>query len=332
MGLMSGVARGLSAAGYAGAELFGKAALDEQRAKLEEEKALRVADALEASKVAPMQRFSGLMSAKMNEQVPQEAEAVTKTTGEGAKAAGLQDGLVGMTREQVLAYKDPAMLAQYDKQMGEDKRLAEEKVAGKTRPRNQSEAIKAALNEALMNDPQAYVAGRTITAADKDDIEERKMASREKIEQARIEQRDRSDDKRFEAMMARIEVLGSKDGKSGGDKTALIQNAEYLKTLGYSDDKIEKFIFEKKEIPLEDMAAKILAGDKTMDMTPEQAAQKAIAVRKELDRLRDAKPTVQNDAPAEGTRLRKGGQMYVVKNGMPVLESEAARTSGGKIK
>jgi uncharacterized protein (DUF3084 family) len=158
------------------------------------------------------------------------------------------------------------------------------------------------------------------------------MASREKIEQARIEQRDRSDDKRFEAMMARIEVLGSKDGKSGGDKTALIQNAEYLKTLGYSDDKIEKFIFEKKEIPLEDMAAKILAGDKTMDMTPEQAAQKAIAVRKELDRLRDAKPTVQNDAPAEGTRLRKGGQMYVVKNGMPVLESEAARTSGGKIK
>lgn len=42
MGLMSGLGRGLSAAGYAGAELFSKAALDEQRAKLEEEKQLRI--------------------------------------------------------------------------------------------------------------------------------------------------------------------------------------------------------------------------------------------------------------------------------------------------
>lgn len=274
----------------------------------------------EAMKNRAAERFSAIYKGKLGEQVPVEPEQVTRTTSEGAKAAGLQDGLINMTREQVAAYKDPDMLAQYDKQMAEDKRLAAEKVEGKTRPRTQDEAIKAALNEALANDPAAFVAGHAMTASDqKEKLEERKLASKEKIEQMRIEQRDRSDDKRFEAMMARIEALGNKDGKGGGDKTALIQNAEYLRSLGYSDDKIEKFIFEKKEVPLEDLAAKIYAeGSKNGgEMTPEQAAQRAISLRNAL-----------SSATKHGGQIAPSGDRPPLSSFMKV----PSRESSGKIK
>ena len=291
-----------------------------QAGRLEEIQALRDADlmkqkAIERFKVdlaaEPAKRFGGLINQSSNEPVPLEAAPVTKTTSEGAHAVGLQDGLVGMTRDQVEAYQDPEMLAQYDKQMGEDKRLTEEKVAGKTRPRNQAEAIKEAIRKAESSgDIQAADAGNKYYAGtqSKADIEEKKLESREKIEQKRIEQRDRHDDKIAEAMMARIE---SASGGKAGNKTALIQNAEYLKSLGYSDDKIEKFIFEKKEIPLEDVAAKILAGDKFGEMTPAQAAQKAIALR---DGLR--KP-----APKPMGTLPDGAKQVGTSGGKPVYQT-----------
>ena len=321
--IASALAGGLTGAAEAG----GKALFEQMKSDMEEQKALRIAEAAETRKNAPMERFSGLVSAKMGEQVPVESAPVTQSTAEGAQAAGLKSGLVGMTREQVEAYKDPDMLAQYDRQMIEDQRLAQEKVAGQTRPRTLQEATKLAKEESFANDPGAYLAGQTLTAADKEEIEQLKIASREKIEQARIEQRDRSDDKRFEAMMARIESIGG--GKSA-NQTALIQNAEYLKTLGYDSNKIEKFIFDKKEIPIEDTAAKILASDITGTMTPEEAAKRAVALRNAVSKA--SAPEKAPSAPAEGTRLRKNGQNYVVKGGIPVLESEANRTSGGQIR
>lgn len=326
---MAGLISGALAGGLAGlGEAGGKALFEQMKYDMEEQKTLRIAEAAEARKNAPMERFSGLISAKMGEQVPQEAATVTQSTSEGAQAAGLKDGLIGMTREQVAAYKNPDMLAQYDRQIAEDQRLAQEKVAGQTRPRTLQEATKLAKEETLATDPGAYLAGQVLTAADKQDIEQIKIASREKIEQARIEQRDRSDDKRFESMMARIESVGG--GKSA-NQTALIQNAEYLKTLGYGSDKIEKFIFDKKELPLEDVAAKILASDTLGQMTPEQAAAKAVALRNALNKV--SAPKSSSAAPyAEGTRLRRDGQSYIVKGGIPVLESEANRTSGGKIR
>ena len=275
--IASALAGGLTGAAEAG----GKALFEQMKSDLEEQKALRIAEATEARKNAPMERFSGLVSAKMGEQVPVEAAPVTQSTAEGAQAAGLQSGLVGMTREQVAAYQNPDMLAQYDRQIAEDKRIAQEKVAGQTRPRTLQEATKAANEESFANDPGAYLAGKTLTAADKQDLEQLKIISNEKIAQARIDQRDRSDDKRFEAMMARIESIG---GKSA-DQTALIQNAEYLKKLGWNSDKIEKFILDKKEIPIEDTAAKFLAADITGTMTPEDAARKAVALRAKVREL-----------------------------------------------
>lgn len=320
--IASALAGGLTGAAEAG----GRAMFEQMKSDMEEQKALRIAEATEARKNAPMERFSGLVNAKMNEQVPVEAAPVTQSTSEGAQAAGLKNGLVGMTREQVAAYQNPDMLAQYDRQIAEDQRLAQEKVAGQTRPRTLQEAARAAKEEAFATDPGAYLAGQAMTAADKQDIEQIKIASREKIEQARIEQRDRSDDKRFELMMARMESMG---GGKAGNQTALIQNAEYLKTLGYDSSKIEKFIFDKKELPIEDVATKILASDPLGQMTPEEAAKRAVALRNALAKA--SAQSAASAAPAEGTRLRKNGQNYVVKGGIPVLESEANRTSGGQI-
>ncbi len=249
----------------------------------------------EAAKNRAAERFALIAKTKMGEGVPLEAPEVTQTTSEGAKSIGLQDGLVGMTREQVMAYENPDMLAQYDKQLAADKSLAASAVEGKTRQRTKDEAIQAALDDALLNDPAAFTAGAgLISSASKGDIEQRKLESAEKREQMRIDQRDRSDDKKFEAMMARIESATS--GK-GAEKTALIQNAEYLKSLGYSDDKIEKFIFEKKEIPLADLAAKILAGDKYGEITPQEAAQKAIELNKALDTLAKSAPAATSGRP-----------------------------------
>jgi len=226
-GALSGAGNALADSVTASRKVDDERSLMQERAALEEMKALRIdeitrgrnredaAYKLEQAE-APAKRFSGLLGSKLAEDVPVEPAAVTKSTSEGAKAAGLKDGLVGMTREQVMAYNDPDMLAQYDKQMGEDNRMASEKVAGQTRKRSQSEAIKATLDESLVKDPSAFVAGRSLTAPDKADLEDRKMASKEKLEEMRIAQRDRSDDKRFDAMMERIEAKGSgEDGAKG---------------------------------------------------------------------------------------------------------------------
>jgi hypothetical protein len=225
------------------------------------------------------------------------------------------------------------ILEQITEQAAAQKGLNEEAAAGKTRKRTFSEAVQAAREETALNDPAAFVAGESMFGGDrKAELEEKKLTSKEKMEQLRIEQRDRSDDKRFEAMMARIE---SATGGKGGNSTALIQNAEYLKTLGYSDDKIEKFIFEKKEIPLADLAAKIMAGDSVL--TPQEAAQKAVQLSRALDasqvKVPDKQGASQGASPyPEGTPLRgKDGKTYVVKNGQPVLQTQAGRTSGGLI-
>lgn len=327
---MAGLIASALAGGLAGAaESGGKALFEQMRSDIEEQKAIRIAEAAETRKNAPMERFSGLISAKMGEQVPVEAApAAQYSQGQGLDPSRTPD-LIARINALPDSNPDKApMLAQLKSQLEANQKAEQEKVAGQMRPRTLQEATKAAKEESFATDPGAYLAGQALTAADKQDIEQIKIASREKIEQARIEQRDRSDDKRFELMMARMESVG---GRKSANQTALIQNAEYLKTLGYDSNKIEKFIFEKKELPLEDVAAKILAADTLGQMTPEQAAAKAVALRNALNKA--SAPKSSSAAPyAEGTRLRRDGQSYIVKGGIPVPESEANRTSGGKIR
>lgn len=320
--IASALAGGLTGAAEAG----GKALFEQMKSDLEEQKALRIAEATEARKNAPMERFSGLVNAKMGEQVPVEAApAAQYSPGQGLDPSRTPD-LIARINALPDSNPDKApMLAQLKSQLEANQQAEQEKVAGQTRPRTLQEATKAAKEESLRTDPGAYLAGETLTAADKRDIEELKIASREKISKDELAQRERADARKFDAMMARFESM---TGGSAEKKTELRRNVELLQELKFSPEKVEDYITQRKSIPLEDTAVKFLATDITGQMTPEEAAKRAVALRNAL--AKSSAPGA-SAAPAEGTRLRKNGQNYIVKGGIPVLESEANRTGGGKI-
>lgn len=130
------------------------------------------------------------------------------------------------------------------------------------------------------------------------------------------------------------QALAAKAGKAASP-TALMQNVGFLKSLGYSDEKVEKFIFDGKGISTEELASKILAADKFGDLSPEDAARKAVELRNAVSNAQGGgQKAASGGAPyPDGTRLKgRDGKAYVVKNGQPILESEAGRTSGGLIK
>ncbi len=290
----------------------------------------------ESFKSRAAERFSAVARDKMGEQIPVSPDPVTSLSKGSANAIGLQDGMQGnvdsMRAQFNAVLTNPnatvqqkqnaqEILAQIDAQAGAQKDINGQAVEGKTRSRTLDEAKRDALQETFLSDPKAYMEGRAMLAGDeKTAIEERKLALKEKLDQAHIDQKDRSDDKKFEMLLARLES-GFGGGKSGGP-TALMQNAEYLKSLGYSSEKIDKFIFEKKEIPLEDIATKILAEDKFGEMTPAQAAQKARALRDALQ-----------STPAAPVNT-KGGDRPPLSSFMSgsTTQKKPSQESSGKIK
>lgn len=116
----------------------------------------------------------------------------------------------------------------------------------------------------------------------------------------------------------RKKTLAAKPPKEAKDATptALMQNAAYLKGLGYSDAEIKNFIFDKKQLSLDDLAAKILSGDKSGEMTPEQAAAKAVQLRASLAAATD--PSKSPAAPKPLAALPAGAKQVGTSNGKPV--------------
>lgn len=190
----------------------------------------------EAAKNRAYERFSSIMRTKQGEEVPMEPASVAESglTAEGAQAAGLQDGIqgsAGQVGKLVKLAKDTlanptateeqkadargliAQLVQQEKAQGDVNAQA---VEGKTRKRTFDEVVEASRQEAALNDPSAFVAGESMFAADrKDKREEQKLASREKIETERNEQRakeatyrDAQAERRHEEMMQRLDAQG----------------------------------------------------------------------------------------------------------------------------
>lgn len=196
------------------------------------------------------------------------------------------------------------------------------------------DATQQALDDTLQNDPEAYMAGTgMLGSVMKERTQERQLAAREKIEQARIdsrekteaaklEQRDRSDNKRYEAMMARIEASANRaaGGGKGGSKSALIQNVEFMRdVLKYSPEKIESFIFDKKTISKPELTAKILSDAKKSmdDITPEQASAMADSI---LSAGAAAKPATPASKPAQKA-LPAGAKQIGTSGGKPVYQT-----------
>jgi hypothetical protein len=177
-GLINAFSQGMSSAGYAGGDLYAKQALEDQRSQAEQAKAIALAKFSNQLANEPLNRLSAKAKEYAAQEVPQEAAPVTKASGNdpqllngGYVGPADQKPTQGMTgtyeslveRAKNLSPDDQqSYLDQLKRQFGADKATAQSQIAGMTRPRTSDEALMAALNDAKVNDPQAYAAGKSM--------------------------------------------------------------------------------------------------------------------------------------------------------------------------
>jgi hypothetical protein len=324
---------GLGAAAQTGAGIIGDqmkqdAALQaEQRAAdIKLDTAQRMMAMEEAMKSRAAERFSSMVKTKAGEELPVDAPTVPQTgiTRASADAAGTGPGFAmdateaAATIRRFQAVRDnpnatdeqkadaQGVIDQLTRQVDAQVDLNNKSVEGKTRKRSPMEAAHAALDDALQNDPLAYIAGtgmlgsvlkdeatqraadlkERLATAEADRKERQANAdrdSREAIAEGRDAQREKAADQRFEAMMKRLEV-GFNGGKSG--KSAMVQNLEWLRdNLKWTPDQLADYVTEKKHLAPEDIAAKLLSADKFGELTPETAMQRATQLVKARDSI-----------------------------------------------
>lgn len=168
MGIMNGLARGISTAAYAGADMYAKSSLEEQRAQIQLERDLRLEEFRSASEIraedrknAPLNRISASAKAKMGEEVPLEAAPVTSLSG--VNDAGEKFGFNGdlkAVRQAIEKLPEgadkKAAMAQLQGQYNSDTKTGLMNVQGKTRKRTSDEALDAAVQDAKATDLPAY--------------------------------------------------------------------------------------------------------------------------------------------------------------------------------
>ncbi len=129
-------------------------AMDKQRSVLEQQKA----QFLSELQNAPSNRAGAIMREVAGQELPVTALPVTQLSGNDPNSEyqsqkypenNTGKGLVGMTRDQVKAYNDPDMLAQYDRQLASDNQSAQDAVAGQTRKRTSSEIFSDTYNKLI---------------------------------------------------------------------------------------------------------------------------------------------------------------------------------------
>lgn len=293
---------------------------EQRAANLKLDMASRMMAIEEAQKNRAAERYSKVAQQMLGEQIPVAAKPVSETgiTHEAGIAVGLKTGGLQMDAASMEALKQQAqdtiespgatkqqkddaaaLLAQIDKQVGAQGTLNASAVAGKTRNRTEIEAARAAMEKLIVTDlPAAKAAQDVFGTIDKGEREDAKLASKERIAKEegerneRIAERERmrresADVQRHEDSMSRLEVMMARSGaraaagSKSGSKSALIQNVEFMRDkLGYSPEKIESFIFDKKTISKAELTAKLLADAKknNEDVTPEQAATMADSI------------------------------------------------------
>jgi hypothetical protein len=161
---MSALGRGLSALGYNAAEQYGKLGLMDAQSEIDIQKAMRLEEAKARIAKAPLNRLQGMARSKAGEEVPLEAGPVSSLTGAGVDGPSFE----GDPREllkQISALPDShpdkaPMMAQLRTQYGSDMDANRKAVSGKTRKRTSDEALEAALDDAKVNDLEAYSAGK----------------------------------------------------------------------------------------------------------------------------------------------------------------------------
>jgi hypothetical protein len=346
----SAIAQGIGAAANTGANIIGdqikndqtiqmQKQLEQQAADIRVDTASRLAAADQMMKNAALQRYSQIVKQKAGEDVPQEAQTVNQTglTRESADEAGLkQGGFAGSMDKMnpiIQKAKDTlaspgatdaqkadaqALLDQIGRQFDAQKDVNEDAADGKTRKRTTEEAVNAANDYALMNDPEAYVAGTTAyNNANKDDIAEKRLKQQADIEdkrgQRQIQIEAMRERGRIEAIMAK---LGGADGTGAGSKDpADVATIKYLTNNGMSFNDARDLVLgtgegaHKDPVALASSMASSLIGSGAVRVTkddPPGTTVSSKAMKMAMAALTEAQ-ALRNGGKAGGGMLDSGG-------------------------
>lgn len=338
------IGQGIAGAAKTGADIIDKQMqqtaqmeADQRAADRKLDTATRLAAAQEAMQNRAAERASGVIKAKMGEEIPMESAPVEKTGVTRAAAAeagwsggGLEldsAGLADLKKKASDTLGNPAatpaqkedakiLLELLAEQEGGQAKLNAKAVDGKTRKRTLDEATDAARETLLQTDAPGFKAlTGMLAAAGKSKAEQSKLEARReemelkaKIEREKIAQRDTDSVRDNETAQARIKAIADRAaaaGIGGGKKSAMIQNIEFMTSvLKYTPEQIDAYVFEKKGISEKELAAKILSKDKYGEMTVAEAADKARELSAAFDVSPSAAPSAAA-APASGPKRLK---------------------------
>jgi hypothetical protein len=128
-----------------------------------------------------------------------------------------------------------ALIAQLGKQVDAQKEVNADAVDGKTRPRTTEEAVDAANNYALMNDPEAYVAGTTAyNNANKDDLAQKRLDQQGKLAREAGDRQERLAQQREDARYRDILAKLGPDGAGAAKDPSDVATIKYLTGNGMS--------------------------------------------------------------------------------------------------
>jgi hypothetical protein len=336
----------------------------QMRADVEMEKQKAIEQFRDDLKNAPLNRISASAQQFAQQDVPVTPAPVTSLSADSAKKVGLDDGLQGdsQTLAGILskarnALSDPTttpeqkadaqgMIDQIGKQSGAQAQINADAVAGKTRKPTNDEALNSALNDAKINDPVAYQAGRAIAQdntvnvpegamvwdrttgkvlvqntgkADRQqahddaraDIESAKIDSREKIAQAKIEAAIKSAGGGNSQI---FHVMQSYDNDIKAAQAEMRANNTLLSGMARNDPRVAAISANNKEL-LDSVRAT-------------QATKWAYARSAGInipDSLAPDKPKAGADTPTSPSGLPAGAKQVGTSGGKPVYEVDGKR-------
>lgn len=310
------MALGMILAGLSGAGKSAQQSLQQTQKFYDEEALLRERANLEVEKTKlieknkadiasqPFNKFKSIAENYANEEIPVIADPVNGLTGYNPQTEGdtykgkpvVNGGFIGSQetidniekRAQALPDSDPnkqGLINQIANQKQGDQTRAQEKLAGKTRKTTSQEAVNLALDELKVSDPETYVKVKeALGKAGEFDFKVAQEKGKEAAASNKLEQEQRNENRKYNLL---LEQVRAKEGK-GENATALIQNVEYLKSLNYSAEDIKNFIYNKKQMSVDDLAGKLMSSDTLGSMTPQDAVTKAMGIKNTIDNLQSA--------------------------------------------
>jgi hypothetical protein len=316
LGALAGAGQGLSDYADNRTKLFNERTLMAERDKMEIERAKTLALFQEEQRNAPLNRFSEILKNKANEKIAVSPDEVTSLGKDSATAIGLGEGMQGSLKgdnDIRIRFKDvlanpsatdeqkqaaTAILAQIDEQTKAKGMINQRAVDGQTRSRTNAEAMDAAYQEALMNDPSAAIAMHPII---KDARDTKKLDSEIEDRKNRADRAEKKSDLRLDFDMRKEERL-----------------MQYQENMSMQNERIREANTEKEK-------QQAINAQRAATQSALNSVEKEInANLKELADpvLDDAKKSVINKIQSDLISERKGYRAALASNGFDIPKEE----------